>query len=345
LTSFSSGSMTASVHELIPIEPVGMPERLSDTGYFRSLDPLQPTDQFVAYSVNSPLWSDGMLKTRWFSVPEDATIDNSGDEFEHWKFPDGSVFIKHFRVPADATDSGSPEALETRILIRGPDQAFYGATYVWNDDRSDADLLTERATKHLEQVPNTAETSTGDLDYRFPSPNDCLVCHNRDNRSLGLTAAQLNRSEPDASGENQLLRFSKRGLLEKPYDTVQIQDSVKLCDLHDTDCDLQMRARSYLHSNCSFCHHDHGTQRTHFSASMRVPLEDAQMLNEKAATFYMKIDGQTTDHVIHPGVPQQSLLYRRFVTHEREYAMPYLGRSTVHRAARAVLSDWIRFLP
>lgn len=79
-TSFASGDAGVSVHELVRTKPVEFPERLSETGYFQDLGALQPADDFVAYTLNSPLWSDGLEKQRWVKIPEGTKIENAGDE-------------------------------------------------------------------------------------------------------------------------------------------------------------------------------------------------------------------------------------------------------------------------
>lgn len=333
LTSFASPKETASVHELVPVEPVTMPSRLSETDYFTSLTPLQPRTDFVAYSVNSPLWSDGLNKLRWFRLPPDTTIDNEGDDYKHWEFPMGTVFIKHFESP----DAQNPAPVETRILIQGKNGSIYGATYRWNSTGDDAEMVPDRESADLD-FPNSLKIAQ----YRFPSPADCLVCHNPDNQLLGFTTAQLNRD--DADGQNQLVRFTTAGLLRSGFTDTDVLTHEQLYDLRSYDAPLEDRARSYLHSNCSFCHHEHGTQRTYFSASRQVPLTEAKMLNAKASTFYMQIDGRRTDLIVSPGRPEDSLLYRRFVTQDMEYAMPHLGRNTVDHDAAQLLQQWIHSL-
>src|SRR3954452_12058638 len=48
------------------------PPVLSATGAFRDLKTLTPAEGLIPYTVNSPLWSDGALKSRWMAVPNDG---------------------------------------------------------------------------------------------------------------------------------------------------------------------------------------------------------------------------------------------------------------------------------
>lgn len=52
--------------------PVGdpLPPTLSATGAFAALHTLTPHPGIVPYQVNAPFWSDGAVKTRWFSIPD-----------------------------------------------------------------------------------------------------------------------------------------------------------------------------------------------------------------------------------------------------------------------------------
>jgi ankyrin repeat protein len=70
------------------------PERISWSGAFSDLATLTPIPGFIAYDVNSPLWSDGAQKRRWVAVPKGEQIKFA--PAGQWQFPDGTVFIKHF---------------------------------------------------------------------------------------------------------------------------------------------------------------------------------------------------------------------------------------------------------
>src|SRR5205823_3294234 len=58
----------------VPMDPAGLPTRLSQTGLFRSLESLEPAPGLIPYAVNSPLWSDGAAKRRWIALPGGARI-------------------------------------------------------------------------------------------------------------------------------------------------------------------------------------------------------------------------------------------------------------------------------
>ncbi len=81
------------------LEPSGPSSAfISETGVFRSVRDLTPATGVLPYDVNSPLWSDGAAKKRWLALPKDTQIGFA--EHGAWKFPPGTVFVKHFDMPS-----------------------------------------------------------------------------------------------------------------------------------------------------------------------------------------------------------------------------------------------------
>jgi hypothetical protein len=122
------GSEHGAIHKLsrTGVTPQQMPPTLSATHVFSDLTKLTPADGFVSYEVNTPLWSDGALKSRWMGVPTGDKIcyQATGE----WSFPDGTVFVKHFDLPIDETDATQTRRLETRLLVRDDNAYVYGGT-------------------------------------------------------------------------------------------------------------------------------------------------------------------------------------------------------------------------
>ena len=86
------------------------------------------------------------LKKRWLVIPNDGSYNSSGEQIafsenDIWTYPVGAVLIKHFELPLDANNPGLTKRLETRFSIKGEDGNFYFATYKWNDQQTDAQLL------------------------------------------------------------------------------------------------------------------------------------------------------------------------------------------------------------
>jgi len=115
------------------------PRQLSEVGVFADLATLAPAESLAAYSVQSPLWSDGAQKQRWVALPEHQQVDFA--PVGPWQFPQGTVFVKHFALALDERQPDVLTRLETRLLVSGAEQAFYGLTSKRNAEGSDAELV------------------------------------------------------------------------------------------------------------------------------------------------------------------------------------------------------------
>src|SRR4029079_14644102 len=96
----------------------------------------------IPYSVNSPLWSDGAYKERYFAIPEHAANDFHIDlsKKNGWDFPDETVLVKSFALETTAGDEKSPRWIETRFLTKQAGH-WVGYSYLWNDEQTDAELV------------------------------------------------------------------------------------------------------------------------------------------------------------------------------------------------------------
>ena len=199
---------------------VALPARLSDTKLFANLAKLTPSPALIPYDVNSPLWSDGASKLRWFAVPTEKRIGfkPSGE----WAFPEGSVFVKHFEMPRVAPDGKTKTntRLETRVLVRDTTGFVYGASYRWRPDGSDADLVEVGQSADFVVAKGQKGKPDVTQSWFFPGRQDCLTCHNQVSGGvLGVNTRQLNRSfryQENTKTENQLQALADLGLFDQP---------------------------------------------------------------------------------------------------------------------------------
>ncbi len=136
-----------------------LPATLSATGVFSNLATLTASPKLIPYSINAPFWSDGAVKSRWAVIPDSTTVKFAPTG--EWTFPTGSVFVKHFELPVDDTNSAVRRRLETRLLVRMASGGVYGATYKWRENNADADLLT--STGLNENIAISTASSLGTL--------------------------------------------------------------------------------------------------------------------------------------------------------------------------------------
>lgn len=210
-----------------PRDPASFPKKLSETGLFESVVGYVPSRSLIPYGVNSPLWSDGALKSRFIALP--PTMVDRGQEVPSkidftetrgWNFPNDTVIVKSFAFETAVGGKRVERWIETRLLHRYEGE-WIGYSYMWNEEQTDAELVVkEGADRTYRVIVGGVEQ---DLKWHYPSRTECMVCHSRAaNYVLGLSTSQMNGSfhfdsrglsQPDPSSENQLERLERMNLL------------------------------------------------------------------------------------------------------------------------------------
>jgi uncharacterized repeat protein (TIGR03806 family) len=323
-----------------------LPPVLSATGVFSNTPAMIPSNGLIPYSPNTPLWSDGALKTRYFSVPDNGGPDVPGRQIGfaptgEWTFPAGTVFVKTFELLTNQSDPNSLLRLETRLLVRDTNGAVYGVTYKWRPDNSEADLLTNSLTEPI-AITNSAAGVGFTQNWYYPSPADCLTCHTvAANYVLGVNTRQLNGNFGYSNGvnDNQLRALNRIGLFYPSIDESDIAGFDQLSSVTNLSASFVARARSYLDANCAQCHRPGGTGIT-FDARYDTPLTNQNIINV-AASFSLGYDNAK---VVAPSDIWRSVLYDRMNTVDPTIKMPPLARNTIDSNAVQVIADWINSL-
>lgn len=326
-------------------QPPAPPPLLSQTGAFTNLATLTPASGLIPFSVNSALWSDGAAKYRWLALPTDGAPYGPNETIKfnatnEWDFPVGTVLVKHFELGVNHTNLAAIKRLETRFLVHATNSSWYGLTYKWRADQSDADLLPAGL---LEDIPIQTAANVITQTWQYPSRQDCLTCHNETaQRVLGVKTRQLN-GDYHYSGtgitDNQLRTWSHLGLFDAPLNTNNIPGYDKLVEVTNQTAILEHRVRSYLDANCAHCHRPNGVAAL-FDARSTTPLPQQGLLDGSVVNP-LGIPGA---RIVAPRNPGQSLL------HVRDNAlgpdqMPPLARNVVDTNYIATLTAWIMSLP
>jgi uncharacterized repeat protein (TIGR03806 family) len=335
LTVAQSGATTLKV----PQNPDELPKLLSQTGVFSSLPDLKPSPGIVPYDVISPLWSDGAAKSRWIALPPSGKIDFAPTG--EWRFPSGTVFIKHFELSSDEGHPAVKKRLETRLLVVDGTGNGYGATYKWKDDNGDAELLT---TSLSEKINLKSPTGSRMQTWYYPSRADCLTCHTPSAKFvLGVKTRQLNRDFTDpATGKsaNQLHIWNRFDMFRAAIDESKIPTFGKLAALDDAKIPLEYRVRSYLDANCANCHRPGNTIRAVFDARFDTPFRDQGILNAATVSDSLNV---IDPKIAAPGDPSRSMLIQR-MRRSDNFKMPPLASNIHDEKALAVLEEWISSL-
>lgn len=313
------------------------PRRLSAFGFFDDLAGQRPAEGVLPFAPATELYSDGALKRRFVYVPsgQAATYHPS----EAFAFPVGSALIKTFSFPKDERRPGEAvRAVETRVLLR-QEAGWQAWAYVWNADRSDADLKIAGQRITIDLVD--AAGAPVSFDYAVPNKNQCKACHALSGEivPLGPKARNLNGplAYPDGSSDNQLARWRDAGLLVGLDDPAEA-DAVP--DWRDAAAPLDQRARAWLDVNCAHCHRREGpASNSGLFLTWAEPYGPSLGIEKRPVAAGRGSGGLAFD--IKPGDPDGSILVYRMESQEPGVMMPELGRSRRDGAAVGLLRDWI----
>lgn len=282
-------------------KPSEFPRKLSETGLFTSVRDHKLAPGVARFDVHAELWSDNAVAERMLALPGNSIITINDN---HWVFPSNAVLAKTYTLEG--------RRIETQMLHYNG-EAWGAYSYRWNNDQTDATL-----------VPAAGEQAVvGQQTWPFFSRAECLRCHNSWVRgTLGFTSLQLRQSMP----EHGALLADRRKKLVNPY---------------DPNADLNDRARSWLHVNCSHCHRENAGGSVVSFMNYELPLEKCRLVDAKPTQGEF---GISDARVIAPGDPFRSILLYR-ISKWGTGKMPYLGANVADEAGLKLIRKWIAAMP
>jgi hypothetical protein len=308
------------------------PPTLRETGLYADWSTRAVHPDNLPFSPQYPLWTDGASKARWLHIPKGKFIDGSNPDV--WTFPVGTRLWKEFRFGRRA---------ETRLIARTRGGWQY-ATYVWNDDESEAVLAPERGLKYSVPIRDG-------IRHGIPSRADCRACHEAGPvRVLGVTALQLSpdrdpnapHAEPPPPNAVDLTTLVARGLLRGlPKRVASTPPRIVAAT------PTARAALGYLHGNCGGCHTGAGELRSLAFAlnyTLNRPLGEAApaVLTSVGQLSRFKVPGsaEMVERVC-PGDPERSVIVARMATRNPLVQMPPLGSRIVDEEAVRLIRRWI----
>jgi hypothetical protein len=315
-----------------------IPQHLSETGLYQpgtlTVDP-----QNRPFSPQYPLWTDGAHKSRWIRLPQGTHID--ARDIDGWVFPVGTRFWKEFAF--------NGRKAETRMIWRSSDAGWSFASYVWNEDQTDATLVAAEGARDVAEVANGNGRR-----HSIPSREDCRACHENGTPSpvLGFTALQLSTDRDPAAPHAEPLAPEML--------TVRTLIDDHLLDIDRTHPELATRAPripgdaktraalGYLSANCGHCHNEQSSVATvRFPLRMPAYATDAQLdevikaLVARTTKWDLPQSTPGTTSLISPGAPDHSALFMRMRSRRPSSQMPPLGTVMPDQTAMDLISAWI----
>ncbi len=315
---------------------------LSGYGFFAgALSSLKPVAQVIAYTPNTPLFSDYATKSRFLYLPAGAQVAyRAPDAFDP---PVGAIAIKTFAYPFDLRDSSlGQRIIETRLLFHQP-AGWQALPYLWNADQTEATLNKLGAPVHVSWTHTDGKIRSDE--YVVPNVNMCKDCHQSDQMTMkliGIKAAQLNGDYPYPEGsENQLTHWARTGLLGglppgMPAPRLPVWDDPGTGTVAE-------RARAWLDVNCAHCHDGSGMAST-TGLDLRYEQDDPGKFGQcKSPVAAGKGTGGRFYDVV-PGKPNSSILLYRIESTEPKVMMPEDGRQLAFVEGIALVRQWIEGL-
>jgi mono/diheme cytochrome c family protein len=309
------------------------PARLADTGLYAGGRVGEIDSRNRAFSPQYPLWTDGARKARWVYLPPGGVIDGSAPD--EWDFPVGTRFWKEFAFGG--------RRVETRMLWKASPTEWVAASYVWNDDGTDA-VLAPR-----DGVPGVAEVAPGRR-HSIPSATDCFACHGATGtRPLGFTALQLSpdrdpdaiHGEPLQPGMVTLTTLADEGLLA-PRRTNVIAHPPRI----QASSPQTRTVLGYLAANCGACHsRDADVPAVAPFLRTRDLLTDGDAVARALAarfTTWQAPGREDGTRLVDPDTPQESAILRRMRSRQPSSQMPPLGSVVRDDAAVEAVARWIQ---
>lgn len=327
--AFAPASSGAAAGEHTALQP---PALLSETGLYSDIATRRIADGNLPFDPQYPLWTDGAAKSRWIHIPKSAAID--ARDTDRWRFPVGTKVWKQFAFDG--------RIVETRFLWRATADQWVFATYVWNDEQTDAVLAPSAGMRNYYRIADGVM-------YSIPSDAECHACHSSsDSPILGFTALQLSDDrDPLAPHANRLREDSMT--IRRLNDLGLLRPARK--DLEQNPPRIRARspreraALGYFVGNCASCHNAEGPV-----AALGLELQhDERHANEPAILTAVDVAGtyvtpgatSETSRRIAPGSPETSAIVYRMSSRRPMSQMPPLGTAIVDVEALDLIRAWI----
>jgi hypothetical protein len=308
-----------------------LPEHLSDTGLYVAGSTSVVAPENLAFVPQYPLWSDGAVKHRYVRLPAGVHIDASNAD--DWQFPVGTRFWKEL---------GFERRVETRYIERRANGGWAYASYVWNEQGTDAVRAPERGVRG-------AHPLAGGLSHDVPGVGDCKACHEgRPGRVLGFNALQLSH-DVDLEAANReaplpdavdLAELIGRGLVRNlPSELVARAPRIA------ARSNTERAALGYLFGNCSNCHNGAGPLAA-LGLDFDVSVLPGGVPNPALATSLGRPSQYRPAGVeralrIAEGHPLESTVALRMSSRKAAEQMPPLGTRLVDPKGIALIERWI----
>lgn len=315
------------------------PQKLSELGLFKGSGATQePVEGVIPYDLITTLFTDYTSKYRFVRIPEGKKIRfKSAGVLE---FPVGTMLVKTFSYLKDQRDPSLGERLlETRVEFL-KDSGWYGYSYIWNQEQTDAELSLGGGEVDVSWIHSDGKQRS--TQHLVPNANQCISCHSQHGKyvPIGPVAANMNRIYQYAHGEENQLAYLKR---TQRIDKIPALEAMEpFADFDNPHSgNLDQRVRAYLSVNCAHCHSPGGNART-TGLDLRLSQTDLAKIGVWKTPVAAGRGSGGHNYDIVPGRPEKSILMHRLQSSDLAARMPNIGNRIVHQEAVAMIQKWIK---
>jgi uncharacterized repeat protein (TIGR03806 family) len=236
------------------VEPTDFLLKLSDYNIYQgNLSDLIPNEDYNIYELSSPFFSDYAEKQRLIKIPNGTLMNPVDDGL--LDFPEGTIIVKTFYYFKDKRDeTKGKKVIETRLLVKRSSD-WQTATFLWNDDQTDANLISAGLNKSVNWIAETGEARA--ISYHIPSNAECTTCHQSSGKIMPIGPKVRNLNIDVVRNnvtQNQLTYLQNESVLSAITPT----NFGTTPNYRDTNLTLEARGRAYLDINCAACHQENG---------------------------------------------------------------------------------------
>lgn len=262
---------------------------LSEYNIFKG-DPskLIPTNDFALYELATQLFSDYAEKQRLIKIPTGHTITPISDGLPD--FPLGTIIVKTFFYYNDKRDTTKGrKIIETRLLVK-TNSSWSVGTYLWNDEQTDAVLITTGLDKTMNWIDKAGRPKV--ISYHVPGNPECITCHQSNGAviPIGPKIRNLNINVTrNGTITNQLQYLNELNLMSN----VTPSSFNVLPNWENPSYTLAERTRAYLDVNCAHCHSAGGfASDEKIGLSYDISLSDSRIATKKTSIVSKIESGQ-----------------------------------------------------
>ena len=289
------------------------PQTLAEYGFFTDAAGTKPAPGVIPYHLNTPLWSDGAVKTRFLYLPPGMKAKANGAGL--LDLPVGAALIKSFAFGG--------KLIETRVLLHRA-EGWVALPYVWNAEQTEARLAL--AGKRIELTTPAGQA----ISYAVPNKNQCKECHGLADKVTPIGPKAYNLSSDWLAG------MAKAGKLDR---VPQVTRRIPLWEGR-AKAPVADAARGYLDVNCAHCHNPQGAA-SNSGLYLGWLVADPFQLGVRKRPVAAGQGAGTFEFDVVPGDPDHSILMFRLSSLTGGVAMPELSRSSRDPAGEAIVRGWI----